>query len=107
MAGKGQRFVDVGIDTPKPFIKIKGKPMIEVAVDNIGLDAFYIYIMQKAHLEEYSKEMDKIFSKHPGVVVAVDEEILLIVVAVDALVRLRDFLYMVSFNPPEIAFVTQ
>jgi dTDP-glucose pyrophosphorylase len=73
MAGKGQRFKDVGYETPKPFIEVGGKPMVEVSVDNLNLDGFYIYVMQKAHLENYGKVMDRLLKKRPGVIVAIDE----------------------------------
>lgn len=33
MAGTGQRFVDAGYDTPKPFIIVDGKPIIEHIVN--------------------------------------------------------------------------
>ena len=32
MAGKGKRFLDKGIDTPKPLIEINSKPFISHAV---------------------------------------------------------------------------
>ena len=33
MAGKGSRFAKAGYKTPKPFIDVCGKPMIQVVVD--------------------------------------------------------------------------
>lgn len=38
LAGRGQRFRDVGYITPKPFIKIDGQPMIKHVVDNLRMD---------------------------------------------------------------------
>ena len=29
MAGAGKRFTDVGYTIPKPFIPVKGKPMVQ------------------------------------------------------------------------------
>ena len=34
-AGKGQRFRDAGYTTPKPFIKVHGRPMIRLVVENL------------------------------------------------------------------------
>lgn len=56
MAGKGSRFAQVGYTFPKPLIpvnKLNGKPMIQVAVENINTEARYIYIVQKEHYEKY------------------------------------------------------
>lgn len=52
MAGQGSRFISAGYNIPKPFIPIKGKPMIEWVIDNIGTedDTFYL-ICRLEHLE--------------------------------------------------------
>ena len=54
MAGAGSRFAAAGYDLPKPLIDVRGKPMIQHVVDNIGLDGKYIFIVQKEHYEKYS-----------------------------------------------------
>lgn len=54
MAGAGSRFEQAGYTFPKPLIEIKGKPMIQVVVENLNLDANYIYVVQKAHREKYN-----------------------------------------------------
>ena len=54
MAGAGSRFEKVGYTFPKPLIEVDGKPMIQVVVDNINIDANYIYIVQKSHREKYN-----------------------------------------------------
>ena len=54
MAGLGSRFRDAGYTFPKPLIEIKNKPMIQVVVENLNLDANYIYVVQKAHREKYN-----------------------------------------------------
>ena len=54
MAGMGQRFVDAGYQEPKPLIPVLGTPMIELVVKNLGLDAHYIFIVQKSHSEKYN-----------------------------------------------------
>jgi len=53
MAGAGSRFAQAGYTFPKPLIDVNGKPMIQVVVDNLGLDANYIFVVQKEHREKY------------------------------------------------------
>ena len=54
MAGAGSRFEQAGYTFPKPLIEVKGKPMIQVVVENLNIDANYIYIVQKTHREKYN-----------------------------------------------------
>ena len=54
MAGAGSRFASQGYTFPKPLIEVKGKPMIQVVVDNLNIDANYIFVVQKAHREKYN-----------------------------------------------------
>ena len=54
MAGAGSRFEQAGYTFPKPLIDIKNKPMIQVVVENLNIDANYIYIVQKKHREKYN-----------------------------------------------------
>jgi len=54
MAGAGSRFAQAGYTFPKPLIDIKGKPMIQVVVENLGLEANYIFVCQKEHNEKYN-----------------------------------------------------
>ena len=54
MAGAGSRFEKAGYTFPKPLIDVSGKPMIQVVVDNINIEAQYIFIVQKSHLEKYN-----------------------------------------------------
>jgi NDP-sugar pyrophosphorylase family protein len=49
MAGLGSRFTESGYTLPKPLIRIFGKPMIQLVVDSLKLDANYIFIVQKEH----------------------------------------------------------
>lgn len=53
MAGAGSRFAAAGYTFPKPLIEVKGKPMIEVVVNNLNIEANYIFIVQKEHYETY------------------------------------------------------
>jgi HAD superfamily hydrolase (TIGR01509 family) len=54
MAGAGSRFEQAGYTFPKPLIDVNNKPMIQVVVDNLNLEANYIYVVQKKHREKYN-----------------------------------------------------
>ena len=54
MAGAGSRFEQAGYTFPKPLIDVKGKPMIQVVVDNLNIKANYVYVVQKEHREKYN-----------------------------------------------------
>jgi len=54
MAGAGSRFQQAGYTFPKPLIEVEGKPMIQVVVDNLNIDATFIYVVQKEHREKYN-----------------------------------------------------
>jgi dTDP-glucose pyrophosphorylase len=53
MAGAGSRFSTAGYTFPKPLIEVKGKPMIQVVIENLNIDAEHIFIVQKEHYEKY------------------------------------------------------
>jgi HAD superfamily hydrolase (TIGR01509 family) len=54
MAGAGSRFKQVGYTFPKPLIDVEGKPMIQLVVENLNIDANFIYVVQKSHREKYN-----------------------------------------------------
>lgn len=54
MAGAGSRFANAGYTFPKPLIEVEEKPMIEVVVNNLNMEANYIFIVQKVHYEKYN-----------------------------------------------------
>ena len=54
MAGRGSRFQERGYVFPKPLIEIKGKPMIQVVLENLNIEANYIFIVQKEHNENFN-----------------------------------------------------
>jgi len=54
MAGAGSRFEQAGYTFPKPLIDVRNKPMIQVVVENLNIDANYIFIVQKKHREQYN-----------------------------------------------------
>jgi HAD superfamily hydrolase (TIGR01549 family) len=56
MAGAGSRFEVAGYTFPKPLIEVRGKPMIQVVVENLNIEARFIYIVQRSHYEKYNLE---------------------------------------------------
>ena len=54
MAGAGSRFEKAGYTFPKPLIDVRGKPMIQWVVDNLNVEAKYIFIVQRSHFEKYN-----------------------------------------------------
>jgi HAD superfamily hydrolase (TIGR01509 family) len=54
MAGAGSRFQQAGYTFPKPLIDVEGKPMIQVVVENLNIDATFIYVVQKSHRAQYN-----------------------------------------------------
>ena len=54
MAGAGSRFAEAGYTFPKPLIEVEGKPMIQMVVENLNVEANYIFICQREHYEKYS-----------------------------------------------------
>ena len=54
MAGAGSRFEQAGYTFPKPLIDVRNKPMIQVVVENLNIDANYIFIVQKKHRDKYN-----------------------------------------------------
>ena len=65
MAGAGSRFQRAGYTFPKPLIEVRGKPMIQLVVENLNIDARHIFVVQKSHYEQYNlKHLLKLIS--PG-----------------------------------------
>ena len=54
MAGRGSRFAEAGYTFPKPLIDVRGKPMIQVVIENLGVEANFIYVVQKEHRDNYN-----------------------------------------------------
>lgn len=57
MAGAGSRFAKVGYKLPKPMIDVNGQPMIQRVIDNLNIDAKYIFIMQKSLAESIGNSL--------------------------------------------------
>ena len=54
MAGAGTRFEKAGYTFPKPLIDVRGKPMIQLVVESLNINAKFIFIVQKEHFEKYA-----------------------------------------------------
>lgn len=54
MAGAGQRFKNEGFKLPKPLIDVNGKPMIQRVIENLNIDANYVFVVQKEHYENFN-----------------------------------------------------
>ena len=54
MAGAGNRFQQAGYTFPKPLIEVRGKPMIQVVVENLNIEATFIYVVQREHRAKYN-----------------------------------------------------
>ena len=56
MAGLGTRFSNAGYILPKPLIDVKGKPMIQHVIENLNIEANFIFLVQKEHYNKYNLE---------------------------------------------------
>ena len=63
MAGKGSRFRDVGIKTPKPLLDVDGKPMFVQATLSLPAGSRYIFVvLREAFSPELEKQMNESFA---------------------------------------------
>lgn len=54
LGGLGKRFADEGFKDPKPLIKLEGKEMILHAIDSLGVDGRFLFVVRKT---EYSDKL--------------------------------------------------
>lgn len=54
MAGAGSRFAKAGFELPKPLIEFNGKPMIQHVIDNLNVDAKFVFVVQEEHYKKYN-----------------------------------------------------
>lgn len=54
MAGEGSRFAKAGYTFPKPLIEINKKPMIQFVIENLALEANFIFLVRKEHEKKYN-----------------------------------------------------
>jgi UDP-N-acetylglucosamine diphosphorylase / glucose-1-phosphate thymidylyltransferase / UDP-N-acetylgalactosamine diphosphorylase / glucosamine-1-phosphate N-acetyltransferase / galactosamine-1-phosphate N-acetyltransferase len=48
MAGLGSRFISAGYETPKPFIEVNGKTLIELVLDNLKISGARYYLLSRS-----------------------------------------------------------
>jgi len=60
MAGAGSRFEQAGYTFPKPLIDVNGRPMIQTIVENLNIDANFIFVVRKEHRVKYN--LDSVLS---------------------------------------------
>lgn len=73
MAGAGSRFEKAGYTFPKPLISVKNmndKPMIQVVVENLNIDAEFIFLVRQEHYDKYNlKQLLNVISPNCHVVI--------------------------------------
>jgi len=60
MAGEGSRFKVCGYENPKPLIEIDGKPMIQLAVETLGLEGKYIFVIREYDNKELTIRLENL-----------------------------------------------
>lgn len=74
MAGLGSRFIKEGYATPKPFIDVAGKSMIERVLENLALpQARFILITRIEYVSDYSDVFDRLSKQYTLTVRTSDE----------------------------------
>ena len=72
MAGAGSRFAQAGYSFPKPLIAVKNlndKPMIQVIVENLNIDARHTFIVRDEHSGKYNlKQLLNVISPNCNIV---------------------------------------
>ena len=69
MGGKGQRFIDAGYKEPKPFIDVCGKPMLQVALENLNIDGRYTFIVRPEDHDRTVEIAHRVLGENYGVIV--------------------------------------
>lgn len=54
MAGEGSRFVKAGYTFPKPLIEIFQKPMIQIVIENLKIEANFIFLIRREHDKQFN-----------------------------------------------------
>jgi HAD superfamily hydrolase (TIGR01509 family) len=69
LAGAGTRFEKAGYTFPKPLVEVNGKPMIQLVIENLNIDARHIFIVRKEHCDKYNlKSLLKLLSPNCEVI---------------------------------------
>jgi NDP-sugar pyrophosphorylase family protein len=72
MAGRGERFRKDGYSKPKPLINFRGKSMIEYAVESLGINGNFIFIVYKYSEESLNIELENILKKYSDKIISID-----------------------------------
>jgi NDP-sugar pyrophosphorylase family protein len=77
MAGRGSRFADIGIKTPKPMIDVRGQPMYAWAMDSLPLELAtrVIFICLAEHLENNAlrRDIETRYSRLDPIIIPLDK----------------------------------
>jgi UDP-N-acetylglucosamine diphosphorylase / glucose-1-phosphate thymidylyltransferase / UDP-N-acetylgalactosamine diphosphorylase / glucosamine-1-phosphate N-acetyltransferase / galactosamine-1-phosphate N-acetyltransferase len=74
MAGAGSRFSQAGFQKPKPFIDVKGKPMIVRVLENLAYpQARYILIARKEHMDAETALVHQIERDFNAIFIPIDK----------------------------------
>lgn len=77
MAGRGSRFAQIGITTPKPLIPVRGKPMYAWATDGLPLSRArrLIFICLAEHLVDLAlaEDIKSRYAQYDPAIIALDE----------------------------------
>ncbi len=58
-AGEGSRFREAGYERPKPFIDVRGRPMIDHVIDNVAPKGADVHLLlRKEHLTDHEALID-------------------------------------------------
>ena len=63
MAGLGSRFAKVGIQEPKPLIKVLGKTLIEHSIDSFNVEGRFIFITREFDNTAYNDELSALLKQ--------------------------------------------
>ena len=76
MAGRGSRFADVGVTTPKPMIDVMGRPMYAWSTESLPLElaSKLIFVCLKEHLDAcgLGEDIKQRYGKFNPVVIPLD-----------------------------------
>ncbi len=73
IGGASSRFMKAGYTVPKPLIDVNGIPMLQRVIENLNMDANYIFVPNKEHYEKYNlKAFLNLLA--PGCQIIVEEE---------------------------------
>ena len=63
MAGLGSRFAKVGVNEPKPLIKVLGKTLIEHSINSFNVEGRFIFITREFENSAYNDELSALLKQ--------------------------------------------